>query len=58
MIAARRSGSETWHGKSLTASIPRSLVAVLRRIADYPASRLHELLPWSWEKPDTQAATA
>jgi peptide/nickel transport system substrate-binding protein len=29
------------------------LVAVLRRIADYPASRLHELLPWSWEKPDT-----
>jgi transposase len=27
-----------------------------RRIADHPASRLHELLPWHWQKPETQAA--
>ena len=28
---------------------PRAWLAdVLRRIADHPASRLHELLPWSW----------
>lgn len=30
------------------------LADVLARIAGYPASRLHELLPWNWKK----AATA
>jgi len=30
---------------------PRAWLAdVLRRIADHPASRLHELLPWNWAR--------
>ena len=30
---------------------PRAWLAdVLRRIADHPASRLHELLPWTWAR--------
>jgi hypothetical protein len=30
---------------------PRAWLAdVLRRIADHPASRLHELLPWYWPR--------
>ncbi len=38
---------------------PRAWLAdVLRRLADHPASRLHELLPWSWRSlgKDTAAA--
>jgi transposase len=34
------------------------LADVLRRIADQPASRLYELLPWHWKKPEHQAAAA
>jgi hypothetical protein len=31
---------------------PRAWLAdVLSRIADHPASRLHELLPWNWRQP-------
>ena len=30
---------------------PRAWLAdVLARIADHPASRLHELLPWNWAR--------
>ena len=34
------------------------LADVLRRIAGYPALRLHELLPWNWRKPTVGAAAA
>jgi transposase len=38
---------------------PRAWLAdVLARIADYPASRLHELLPWHWKATQKQAAAA
>ncbi len=38
---------------------PRAWLAdVLARIADHPASRLHELLPWNWGKQPTDAARA
>jgi hypothetical protein len=38
---------------------PRAWLAdVLARIADHPASRLHELLPWNWRKARENAATA
>ena len=37
---------------------PRAWLAdVLRRIADHPASRLDDLLPWNWKaRPDKLAA--
>jgi transposase len=36
---------------------PRAWLAdVLSRIGDHPASRLHELLPWNWPKPQAAAA--
>jgi transposase len=34
------------------------LADVLRRIADHPASQLHDLLPWHWKHPQTSAAAA
>jgi transposase len=34
------------------------LADVLRRIADYPAAQLHELLPWHWKRRETRAAAA
>ena len=34
------------------------LADVLHRIADHPALRLHELLPWHWKKPVTHAVAA
>ena len=38
---------------------PRAWLAdVLARIANHPASQLHELLPWHWHKPATDIAEA
>ena len=34
------------------------LADVLRRIADHPASRLDELLPWHWKRTAVHAAAA
>ena len=34
------------------------LADVLRRIADHPASRLDQLLPWHWKNRADQAAAA
>ncbi|MDO9713487.1 transposase domain-containing protein, partial [Paracraurococcus lichenis] len=35
---------------------PRAWLAdVLARIADHPASRLHELLPWNWKAASANA---
>lgn len=34
------------------------LADVLRRINDLPVSRLHELLPWNWRKPEQLQVSA
>ena len=34
------------------------LADILRRIADHPASRLADLLPWNWKPQATAAAAA
>ena len=43
----------------LNGTDPRAWLAdVLRRINDHPASRLHELLPWNWNRPAQDTAQA
>jgi transposase len=38
---------------------PRAWLAdVLARIANHPASRLHELMPWNWRQTTESAAAA
>jgi transposase len=38
---------------------PRAWLAdVLARIADHPASRIHELLPWNWRTTHAQPQAA
>jgi transposase len=47
------------HTAKLNDVDPRAWLAdVLARIADLPASRLHELLPWNWRKAREDAAAA
>jgi transposase len=47
------------HTAKLNDVDPRAWLAdVLARIADLPASRLHELLPWNWRKVREGAAAA
>jgi hypothetical protein len=38
--------------------LPGWLADVLRRIADHPARRLHELLPWNWHSQTAGLAVA
>jgi len=45
-------------GGGFEPSVPAWLADVLHRIADYPASRLHELLPWNWKVRQIPAAAA
>ena len=43
----------------LNGADPKAWLAdVLARIADHPAHRLHELLPWNWQKPSIIAEAA
>jgi IS66 C-terminal element len=50
-------GAEAIHPIKLNDVDPRAWLAdVLARIADHPASRLDELLPWNWQRAATEAA--
>ena len=43
----------------LNGADPKAWLAdVLARIADHPAHRLHELLPWNWQRPSIIAEAA
>jgi transposase len=35
-----------------------SLADLVRRVADHPAGRLHELLPWNWQAPTAEPPAA
>jgi hypothetical protein len=62
--SARVDNALRWRGNIKTTARlngvdPRAWLAdVLGRIADYPASRLHDLLPWNWRKTAADTASA
>ena len=58
LVQIRRDGSLIAIAKLNDIDPQAWLADVLRRINDYPASRLDELRPWNWRKPEKQAAVA
>jgi len=66
LFAGSESGARTWailasliNTAKLNGVDPRAWLAdVLARIADHPASRLDELLPWHWPRRSEDSSLA